>query len=1068
MKRSYTLKSIGKVRVRSALKQYVLLLIVLLGVVFQGNTQTSDKGVPGRVVDQFGQPISGATISVEGTSRKTMTDSNGEFAIQTSRNDNLLITAMGYQPQNVTYTNQTNLLITLTENVTSLEEVVAVAYGTQKKVSVVGAVASVSRKEVLQSSAPNLAASLAGRLPGLTTMQTSGQPGRDDVEMYIRGVSTFGGGTQPLILIDGIPRSNISSLNPSDIETISILKDASATAVFGVRGANGVILITTRRGKEGKMDFDVMVKHSLQSPLYHRDFVNSWEFAHLRNEALLNDGKLPEFDDVDIMKFKNGGNPFYPNRDVMDEIFKKFSPQSQVTMNTSGGTNSLQYYVSAGFLNQGSSFRQDIDHSSRGYDPSFKLNRYNLRLNLDYELTKGLNANLDLGSDISEANSPLAGGLTGIDFNSVAGRLLDFVRKTRPVDVGPLTVAGFKNNFGEDVPAGIPLYPQGGFNFWELMNANGYSKQTTANFNSSLGLNWDLGFITPGLSTKGLVAFDVFGISTLLGRSSGDHRYIVYDRKDETYFWSEPADSGNQIANIVNLSRNYMSDYKINMQYQVNYNRTFNDVHSVGGLFLAQRDNWIYQSSGEHALPFNMLGVAGRATYAYDNKYLAEINVGYNGSEQFSPTRRFGFFPAYSLGWVISNENFMKGIDQISMLKLRGSYGKVGNDKLGANQRSSARFLYLDNISITGGGLFNSFGLGNRVNFNLVGNPNLSWETELKRNIGLDLELKNGFYLNFDYFNNYRKGILIVNNNIPSFQGITQLPLLNIGEMKNWGYEAVIGYKKVFNEDFSLNATANLSFNDNEVVNSSEQMRAEDFLHRNRSEGYRFRQNWGYKIDYSNGNGYINTDEELAIYKPMYENGTVGSPIKGDIVYQDLNGDGKITEADQVPIGWSYIPRISFSTFISTQYKAFDFSFQLQGITQASYGSEMFINEAPDGFAGYYNGVHRKAWTEERYLNNQEILHPALHMSPANASRHNNDYFIQDRSYLRLKLIELGYTLPKSYMESVGIKNARVSFSGQNMFTFNRLKSTDIDPEQNSAYSYPLSRIMTFNLSVNF
>src|SRR5690606_1563468 len=420
-------------------------------------------------------------------------------------------------------------------------------------------------------------------------------------------------------------------------------------------------------------NIDVLFKKSLQSPLYHRDNIDSWEFAQLRNEALRNDGKLPEFSDSDIVRFKDGNDPFYPNRNIEGEIFKRFAPQSQVNVNMSGGTDIVQYFVSGGFLNQGSIFKQEGGKGTVGYDPSFRMDRYNLRLNVDYQLATGMKANLDLGGDIRESTAPLAGGL-GLDFNGIASRTLDFVRKTRPVDPGPLTVAGYKNNLGEDVEAGIPVYTLGGFNIWELLNTAGYTQATQSNFNSSIGLDWDLDFITKGLSTKALVAFDVVGNSYLRGMSALSHRYIVNDPADHIYTWAEPVDNGSNYANIVRLTRDYLSEYRINMQYQLNYNRTFAEKHNVTGLFLAQRDNWIYQTSNEQALPFNMIGIAGRMTYSYDERYLAELNLGYNGSEQFAPTKRFGFFPAVSLGWVLSNEEFMANATAIRMLKLRGSY----------------------------------------------------------------------------------------------------------------------------------------------------------------------------------------------------------------------------------------------------------------------------------------------------------------------------------------------------------------------------------------------------------
>lgn len=1068
MRSPSTFRSISATRSRSIFPKILILLLLFSGVFFSGKAQTSHNTISGKVVDKDGTPLIGATVMIIDTTIGAVTDMDGNFTINAPENATLRVSYIGFETQDLPVGDQTYFNIQMQEDVNVLAEVVKVAYGTQKKVSVVGSVAAVGREDIIKSSAPNLSAALAGRLPGLTTLQTSGQPGRDDVLMYVRGVSTFGGGTSPLILIDGVPRDNISSLDPSEIESISILKDASATAVFGVRGANGVILITTRRGKAGSMKIDVLVKQSFQSPLYHRDKVDSWEFAHLRNEALRNDGKLPEFSDSDIVKFKEGNDPFYPNRDIQNEVFKRFSPQTQINVNMSGGTDAIQYFVSGGFLTQGSIFKQEGGKGKVGYDPSFSMDRYNLRLNVDYLLAKGMKVNLDLGGDIRESTAPLAGGL-GMDFDRIAGRTLDFVRKTRPVDPGPLTVAGYKNDLGEDVEPGIPVYTVGGFNIWELLNVAGYTQSTRSNFNSSVGFDWELDFITKGLSTKALVAFDVQGHSNLIGMSALSHRYMVHNPADQVYTWAEPVDGGSNYADIVKLSRGYLSEYRINMQYQLNYNRTFAEKHNITGMFLAQRDNWIYQTSNEQALPFNMLGVAGRLTYGYDDRYLAEINLGYNGSEQFAKKKRFGFFPAVSAGWVISNEEFMKDVKAINVLKLRGSYGKVGNDKFGNNPRYDARFLYLDNIIMTGGGVFGALGYGQGVGFNLVGNPDLTWETEDKRNLGFDLELASGVFINFDHYNNFRTGILATRSDIPFFQGVTQLPLLNIGEMKNWGYEIVLGYRKIFNKNFSINISTNFAFNDNEIVFISEQSRGEGYVYPYRSEGHRYGQNWGYRIDYSNGNGYINTAEELEKYKPMYEKGTVGSPTLGDFVYIDQNGDGKISDEDMVPIGYGSLPRINHSAMLGAQYRDFDFSVQFQGIAQASRSHGYFISEAPDGFAGYYNGVHRQSWTEERYLNGEPIEHPALHTSASNSSYIGNDYYIQDRSFVRLKMVELGYSVPESLTQKLNVfKGARFSVSGQNLITWDKLISTDIDPEQESTYSYPLSRIVTFNVTLNF
>ncbi len=1064
MKKTFTLCRL------TALWSLLLFAVSMLSATPAAAQSREAQTVSGRVTTTDGQAVVGGTVAVKGTTIGTATDINGSYTIRVKKGATLTFSYLSCKTEEIVVNSQTQLDVVLEEDNTAVETVVVVGYGVQKKVSLVGSVASVGTKEITQSSAPNLAASLSGRLPGLTAIQTGGQPGNDDVNLYIRGASTFSdGGASPLILIDGVPRNNMSSIDPSEIETISILKDASATAVFGVRGANGVILITTRRGKAGSMKVDISAKYSMTKPIYHIDRVHSWEFAHLRNEALANDGLAPEFSASQIEKYKQGNSPFYPDRDIMKEVFKDFASQVQVNANMSGGTERAQYFVSMGYLNQGSLYNQN-SHAKNGYDPSFKYNRYNLRLNADYQLAKSLKASLNLGADIGEANSPLSGELTTNSFEFTSARIIDLIRKTRPVEPGPVSVAGYTDNNGNPVEAGVPVFGLGGYSVYGLLNDSGYTTRTRSNFNSSLSLDWDLSFITKGLSTKGMVAFDINGESLLTGVSVFPFSYKVDNPASGTYVYRNSEES---FANCVELSRSYRSARRINLQWSVNYARTFAEKHNVTAMVLAQRDNWInaptdFNSTtlwGESALPYNVIGLAARATYNYDDRYLAEINMGYNGSEQFSPNKRFGFFPAVSLGWIVSNERFMKDKTPITMLKFRGSYGKVGNDKQG-----SSRFLYMDNISVSSSGVFSSLGNGNGMTVALIGNNSLTWETEKKLNVGVDLDLKYGLFAKFDYYDNRREGILISRKSIPSFQGIPEsaFPRLNEGKMKSWGYEAELGYQKQITQDLFVRFSGNLSFNDNKVLYSDEQYLGDDYAYPYHFDGFRLGQSWGYRIDYSNGNGYINTQEELDKYIPMYENGTIGRPTLGDFCYKDTNEDGVINDADKVPIGYSDIPRYSYGATLSATYKFIDFTIQIQGMAQFTAATWMSPSEAPNNYAGSYTGIHRQAWTQERYEAGEAILHPALHTSDSNASRQDNDFFMQDRSFTRLKLIELGFTLPDRWTKSIGMRGVRFSVSGQNLVRWDNLLFDNIDPEQTSSYAYPLSKIVTFNLNINF
>ena len=675
--------------------------------------------VSGTITDvATGKPLAGATVKLKGSNQATTTDENGKFTLQVpGAGSVLVISYVGYEEKQVTIKDINKpLSIQLISINSSLGDVVVVGYGTQKKVTVTGAISSIKTKELRQSSSATLDAALAGRLPGLTSIQSGGgQPGRDDATMYLRGAATLNG-RSPLILIDGVPRDNIRTIDVNEVASVSILKDASATAVFGVRGANGVILITTRRGVKGKQELTINATQSYSSFTREPERLHSLDYMKLRNEASANDNISPlpfsqavmdkyadplaglDPNDPDYAAKARIRNYMYPDHDYYRELISRYSPSTRIDANASGGTDRVSYFVNAAYLHQGGNLNVE-PKSVLGYDPASKMDRFNFRANLDYKVTKSLKSFLNIGSYIEQVNMPSAGTYPGNDTRWMMTDLIYQAQTILPITPGPTTIAGF------GVAPGQIVYPDYlDRTAFEIMNRQGFRNEVRSNLISSFGLDWDLGnSVTKGLSVKGMISYDSRSTSAMQGyKNERLYSAIVNPATDQLSYAVSRANES-----LLSINKGVDSRYNINMQASINYNRTFGEKHTVGGMILGQRDYW-ETTAGE--IPYNVLGVAARATYGYDNRYLAEVDMGYNGSEQFAPGKRYGFFPAVSVGWVISNEDFLKDNPIITNLKLRASYGKVGNDQMG-----SARFLYQSNIYM-GGGPLGSLGLGQGIN----------------------------------------------------------------------------------------------------------------------------------------------------------------------------------------------------------------------------------------------------------------------------------------------------------------------------------------------------------------
>jgi TonB-linked SusC/RagA family outer membrane protein len=585
-----------------------------------------------------------------------------------------------------------------------------------------------------------------------------------------------------------------------------------------------------------------------------------------------------------------------------------------------------------------------------------------------------------------------------------------------------------------------------------IMNWYGYNLDTRSNLNSSFGLDFDLGGITKGLALKGMISYDANGNSMTRGNMfQTDYQAFVDPNTDELTFSVHELKQDNFYMSYGQGSR-----YNMNIQGQLLYNRTFGD-HTVGGMLRAERDYW---DSGGAQIPFNVLGFAGRTTYDYASRYFAEVNFGYNGSEQFSPEKRFGFFPSFSAGWAISNEDFLLDNPILTFLKLRASYGKVGNDKMGG-----ARFLYLDDITM-GGGFSGSLAAGKGVNEGLLGNKMLTWETANKYNFGLDFSIMKDFTGQFELFRENRSQILLTRQGLPAWQGtpLGNIPKVNLGEIENKGYEIELGYNKQMNKDLFFNVKGQLSYNKNKRIKMDEVPRDETYAYQYRATGYPLGQSWGYLIDWDQDKGFW-TEETLA--DPNRVTYDFGTPGPGDFVYKDINDDGVVNDKDQAPIGVGNIPQYSYGFSLSTQWKGFDAYIFFQGLAKfnsafAQQGTYEYI------IRGTYFPYHKKAWTPERWENGEEITYPALHTGES-TNHKANSFFVFDRDLFRLKNFEFGYTLPENSLKMLGISSLRLYVNGQNVLTWSpKFRPGHLDPENDDSIGYPQTSIFSFGTNIKF
>jgi TonB-linked SusC/RagA family outer membrane protein len=1051
-------------KVKAAMAAVLLLMVVGTGTAL---AQTSGRTITGKVLDENNQPMPGVTIIVDGTTNGTMTGPDGTFTLGgVPSGATVIVSCIGYTNQ-VLPEGKSNYVVSLVPDSETLEETVVVAFGQQKKLSVTGAISTVASADLRKTTSTRLDNALAGRVTGLTSMQSGGgQPGVDGATMYLRGAATTNG-KSPLILVDGVERDNIRTIDMNEVESISVLKDASATALYGVQGANGVILIQTRKGQKGKAQLNISVDQSWTSFTKEPSRLHSWEYCELRNEALMNDSQAPEFSEETIAKFRNpllGLDPSSPDYDNQVAIrkavycdndyyrmyLKSNTPQTRANANISGGTDFVNYFVNVGYIHQGGNLNTESP-DYLGYDPQCYMNRLSLRSNLDFHITKNLTASLNIASYAENVNMPAVGDLYRGDQSWMITDIIYQSQTILPISPGPVTDPRFGG-----VSDGVVGYNYLDRSAYEIINRRGFHTNKRKNLNTQFSVNWDLGeLVTKGLSVNGMAAYDTYNIGVLEGRKKERVYNVRVDYDSETLSYS--SSNGDKIEPLTMTSSRF-SNYQIYVQGSINYARTFGK-HNVTAMATAYRRFWEGTSAD---IPYNVLGTAARATYSFDDRYLVEGNLGYNGSEQFAPSKRFGLFPSGSIGWIASNESFLKGNKYLTWLKFRASYGLVGNDSMGG-----LRFLYQDDNKIQSGNGFVQ-GLGGKiVKEGLIGNKSITWELSKKMNLGVEIGLFKDFRINVDYFTEKRDQILLKRRTVPSFQGVSSdyIPRVNMGKVDNHGVDVEVSYSHTFNRDFSISSRVNFGFNDNTAIELDEPMRSEEYAYQYHEEGFRLGQEFGYLIDWdSPGNGYFTSQDEIDSYYPY---GFGGKPRVGDFVYKDVNGDGVIDQKDLSPIGYSTtVPGLNYGISLGLNFKGIDFNVLFSGLGRYSkyYSGQGVVEWTKQGT--YFDWT-RNGWTEERYKNGEKITYPAISTTKT-VSHTENDFFIQNRSFLRLKNIELGYTLPERFLSKVGVKALRVYVSGQNLFVWDNLRITHIDPEQNNSYGYPITKNVTLGLNINF
>ncbi len=1023
------------------MKNKILYIILVCLTCTLSLAAQSGYTVSGVVLTEEGEPLVGVAIQYKNDPTKGMiTDIDGNFVLNNvPANTTLIFSYIGYKDFSMVVTgNKTRQTIALKEDINQTEEVVVVGRGTQRKISVVGAVTNVKAND-LQVPAASVTNMLGGRVPGIIAVTRSGEPGSDFSEFWVRGIGTFGAGSSALVLVDGI-EGDLNTLDPADIESFTVLKDASATAVYGVRGANGVVLVTTRRGKSGKLSISVKsnvgVSYSARTP----DYVDAPTYATLANEASVVRGGRPVYDAAELRLFQTGLDPdLYPNVNWRDVMLKDYVWNHQHHISVNGGGSNARYYMSVGIQHKDAIYKQD--KGIKNYDTNVGYNKYNFRANIDANLTKSTNLELGLESVIVNNAFP------GYGDNNQA--LWDAQANMTPVTVPVVYSDGTLPAYGADATQQNPYI---------LLNYTGYKKKSEMTNSVRLKLTQDFDQWVKGLKVDALMSISTYSSLLQTQLKTPALYYATGRKKDGTLDLIEKVSKADDKYSSTNLTTR-----KIYFEGRVNYERLFNEKHRVGGLLLYYMDDFVTGEAQDliASIPKRYTGLAARATYSFKDTYFIEGNLGYTGSEAFEKGEKFGIFPAISGGWVPTQYEWVQNnLKFIDFFKVRGSYGVVGNDRM-----NGVRFPFLSTMRQgSGAGMW---GGGNNIMESQEASQNLRWEKAKKLDLGIDAQLfHNKVDLTVDFFHEKRTGIFQQRASIPEEMGLATQPWANVGAMESWGADGNISYMHQFNKDWNLTVRANFTYTNNKLT-AYEQ------------SGVKYPYQSYIGTPYGNQRGLI----ALGLFKDQADIDNspkqtfMSNVMPGDIKYKDVNGDGIINTDDEVLIGNSTVPRLQYGFAFELRYKRLSVSalFEGVGIVDFMYGGNGFYPFTGKQTGNVLSIVADPAnrWIPASYSGNPATENPNARFprltygSNANNER-NSTFWLENGRYLRLKNVQITYDFTSPFFKKIGLQGCQLSLIGDNLACWDGVKLWDPAQATGNGAVYPLQRVFTLQANLQF
>lgn len=1048
------------------MKKYIIVFISLFCYSVLSSAQTEEVVISGTVFDETNISVPGAKVfRKDRPGVGTATDIDGKFSLKANKGDMIIFSSIGYENQEyLAIKSESNLIIKLKPSSTMLEEAVVVGMGTQRKASVVGAITNVNVKD-LQVPATSINNMLGGRVPGIISMQTSGEPGKNISEFWIRGIGTFGANSSALVLVDGL-EGNLSQIDPADIESFSVLKDASATAVYGVRGANGVVLVTTKRGTEDKLNITTRSNLTLSRLKRMPEYVDAYDYAKLANEAFATRGNGLLYSPMELDLIQSGLDPdLYPNVNWRDEILNRNSWQQTQYINARGGGSIAKYFLSLGFSNESAAYKQDKNSK---YSANVGYHTYNYRANIDMNLTKTTSLYFGSSGFLSQKNEP---GNANTDYLWSAQQKLTPLTIPTRYSTGHLPAYGAEDQYSPYV----------------MLNHTGMSKVKNQDIKVTLALEQNLSMITKGLSIRAQGAY-----------TSNTYFKEIRSIMPEMFYATNRNTTGDLVLSrrIESATAKYKLEqdqyYKIHFETALNYQKKIGDNHHVTGLLYyymsdEQRGSDVFNNkSKEHgaeykdnasmmAIPLRYQGISGRATYSFQDTYFIDANFGYTGSENFQAGRRFGLFPSVALGWVPTGYEFIQEVlPWLNFLKIRASYGTVGNDRIVHDRR----FPYLTLVEEQGGGAGWGY-TGGSIKEYQIGADNLMWEVAKKADLGIEGYLwNNKITFVVDFFDDLRDGIFQERKQIPEYIGLTQMPYGNVGKMRSYGSDGNISLTQNINKDMWITIRGNYTFSKSKVINWEESFPKYD---------YQNRTGWAHDVI----RGYIAEglyrDEDDVMYSPTQSFGG-NTPLPGDIKYKDVNGDGKIDNDDKVPLSYSTFPRLMYGFGAEFGYKRLTFAILFKGTGNTDYYNVGYDLGWPWGVNGMgYVPFHEgkignvlsvvadqaNRWTPAWYsgdpsTENLNARFPRLSYGKNENNSQLSTFWHGNSRYLRLEEVNINYKWKSKWMQEVGLTSVDLQFVGSNLLVFDTVKLWDPEQANKNGSQYPIPARFAIQVYLNF